>query len=107
MKGFSTGVIVSAAISTSIRRPGLRLPYCRKHGYDCQLHLTGDSIGNLSSLFFQLLQHKSSSPFKKTETLITKLIVHTVETGIVTVITATVDLALYLSFPNMFLHIVP
>ncbi|KAF8704394.1 hypothetical protein AX14_014031 [Amanita brunnescens Koide BX004] len=60
-----------------------------------------------ASMVTILLQHKSNSPFKKTETLITKLIVHTVETGVVTVITATIDLALYLSFPNTFLHIVP
>jgi len=60
-----------------------------------------------ASMVTILLQAKSNSAFKKTETLITKLIVHTVETGVVTVVTATVDLSLYLKYPNNFLHIVP
>lgn len=60
-----------------------------------------------ASMVTILAQAKINSTFKKTETLITKLIVHTVETGVVTVITATVDLSLYLTFPNNFMHIVP
>jgi len=83
VKGFSAGVVVWLAGSLA-----------------CDFLIA-------ASMVTILLQAKSNSPFKKTETLITKLIVHTVETGVVTVITAIVDLALYLKYPDYFLHIVP
>jgi len=60
-----------------------------------------------ASMVTILLQAKVNSAFRQTDTLITKLIVHTVETGVITVVTAIVDLSLYLKFPNNYLHIVP
>ncbi len=84
----------------------VRLPYCCQHGYHCMLHALL-LVAHWILITRQLLQAKSNSAFRQTDTLITKLIVHTVETGVITVVTATIDLSLYLKFPNNYLHIVP
>ncbi|KAK2465489.1 hypothetical protein APHAL10511_002381 [Amanita phalloides] len=83
VKGFSTGVVIWLSGSLA-----------------CDFLIA-------ASMVTILLQAKSTTSFKRTDTLINKLIVHTVETGVVTVITAIVDLALYLKYPDNFLHIVP
>ena len=84
----------------------VRLPYCCLHGHHCMLH-TFLLVAHWMLITRQLLQAKRNSAFKQTDTLITKLIVHTVETGVITVVTATIDLSLYLKYPNNYLHIVP
>jgi hypothetical protein len=47
------------------------------------------------------------TPWKKTDKLITKLIYHTIETGAVTAAVAVVDLILFVTFNDNFLHEVP
>ena len=82
----------------------VRLPYCCQHGYHCILHASL-LVAHWLLLIRQLLQANSNSAFRQTDTLITKPIVHTVETGVITVVTATIDLSLYLRYPNSYLHI--
>jgi len=50
---------------------------------------------------------RRQSPWKRTDTLLTRLIVNTVETGAITAVTAGVDLLLYLLWQDNFLHQVP
>jgi hypothetical protein len=47
------------------------------------------------------------TPWKKTDTIITKLIYHTVETGAVTAIVAILDMVLFLVYPQYLFHVVP
>jgi ATP-dependent helicase YprA (DUF1998 family) len=53
----------------------------------------------------QLSRARSNSPFKKTETVVTKLIVHTVQTAAVTAVASLVWLILYTTMPNNFVSI--
>jgi hypothetical protein len=53
----------------------------------------------------QLSQARSNSPFKKTETVVTKLIVHTVQTAAVTAVASLAWLILYTTMPNNFVSI--
>jgi len=52
-----------------------------------------------------LSQARSKSPFKKTETVVTKLIVHTVQTAAVTALASLVWLILYTTMPNNFVSL--
>ncbi|KAF7328353.1 hypothetical protein MVEN_02550800 [Mycena venus] len=54
-----------------------------------------------------LWQARVRSPWKATDSIITKLIYHTVETGAVTAITAGIELVLFLVYPTTFLDDVP
>ncbi|KAF8632077.1 hypothetical protein AX15_002054 [Amanita polypyramis BW_CC] len=100
VKGFSTGVTIwlSGSLACDVLVAASMVTIVR---------IVQDLTTNLTLNIIQLHQAKTNSPFKRTETLITKLIVHTVETGVVTVITAIVDLSLYIKFPDTFIHIVP
>ncbi|KIM88457.1 hypothetical protein PILCRDRAFT_814357 [Piloderma croceum F 1598] len=53
-----------------------------------------------------LSRARSNSPFKKTETVVTKLIVHTVQTAAVTAVASLAGLILYTTLPNTFVSIV-
>jgi len=52
-----------------------------------------------------LSRARSNSPFKKTETVVTKLIVHTVQTAAVTAVASLAWLILYVTMPNNFVSI--
>ncbi|KAJ6613215.1 hypothetical protein B0H10DRAFT_1951620 [Mycena sp. CBHHK59/15] len=52
------------------------------------------------TMSFILNDYRSKTPWKKTDTLITKLIFNTVETGAVTTIVATVAVVLFILFPT-------
>jgi len=52
-----------------------------------------------------LSRARSSSPFKKTDTVVTKLIVHTVQTAAVTAVASLAWLILYITMPNNFVSI--
>ncbi|KAJ7058078.1 hypothetical protein C8F01DRAFT_1149430 [Mycena amicta] len=54
-----------------------------------------------------LAEKRRSVPWKKTDSLITKLIFHSVETGAVTTVAAAVELGLFISHPENFMHEVP
>jgi len=54
-----------------------------------------------------LSQYRKQTPWKKTDSIITKLIYHTVETGAVTSAVAIVELVLFLLYTDNFLHQVP
>ncbi|KAJ3807287.1 hypothetical protein EV368DRAFT_65554 [Lentinula lateritia] len=56
---------------------------------------------------FTLVQARRRTTFKKTEKLITRLVIAAIETGTVTAVTATVDLILFLLFPNLNYHLCP
>jgi len=66
----------------------------------CDILIAGTMI-----TIFTLARRESQRP--QTETLLTILIVNTVETGAITVVTAGVDLTLFLLFQENFLHQVP
>lgn len=53
----------------------------------------------------QLSRARSNSPFKKTETVVTKLIVHTVQTAAVTAVASLAWFILYTTMPNNFVSI--
>ncbi|PFH47980.1 hypothetical protein AMATHDRAFT_6241 [Amanita thiersii Skay4041] len=59
------------------------------------------------TMIYILLDARRNSAFKQTETLITKLIIHTIETGAVTVVVASVEVALGIRFKDNHLHLVP
>ncbi|KAJ7819546.1 hypothetical protein B0H14DRAFT_2836150, partial [Mycena olivaceomarginata] len=52
-----------------------------------------------ATMIFILNEYRNKTPWKKTDTLITKLIFNTVETGAVTTIIATVGVVLFILFP--------
>ncbi|KAF8182834.1 hypothetical protein K438DRAFT_1975475 [Mycena galopus ATCC 62051] len=54
-----------------------------------------------------LTKYRKMTPWKKTDTIITKLIYHTVETGAVTAIVAILDMVLFLIYPQYLFHVVP
>ncbi|KAJ7610621.1 hypothetical protein DFH06DRAFT_1374281 [Mycena polygramma] len=54
-----------------------------------------------------LSQIRASTPWKATDSLITKLIYHTIETGAITAITAGIELGLFLAYPSTTLDIAP
>jgi len=56
-------------------------------------------------LDMQLSRARSNNPFKKTETVVTKLIVHTVQTAAVTAVISLAWLILYTTMPNNFVSI--
>ncbi|PFH47411.1 hypothetical protein AMATHDRAFT_42953 [Amanita thiersii Skay4041] len=61
-----------------------------------------------SAMVTILLQARGASPrLKRTENMLTKLVIHTIETGAVTVVTASVEVALFLKYKNNYLHLVP
>jgi len=55
----------------------------------------------------QLNEYRNKTPWRKTDTLITKLIFNTVETGAVTTIVATVEIVLFILFPTTNLDQLP
>ncbi|KAJ6569007.1 hypothetical protein B0H19DRAFT_1256696 [Mycena capillaripes] len=54
-----------------------------------------------------LARYRKMTPWKKTDTIITKLIYHTVETGAIPAIVAIVDMVLFLVYPQYLFHVVP
>ncbi|PFH46699.1 hypothetical protein AMATHDRAFT_7492 [Amanita thiersii Skay4041] len=60
-----------------------------------------------STMTFTLFQAHRSSSLKKTETILTKLIIHTVETGAITALTTSADVVLFLMYKDTYLHLVP
>ncbi|KAJ7173928.1 hypothetical protein C8R43DRAFT_976576 [Mycena crocata] len=54
-----------------------------------------------------LAEYRKKTPWKKTDTVITKLIAHVVETGAVTSIVALFDVILFIRFPSNNLHQTP
>jgi len=54
-----------------------------------------------------LFEARSKSPYKRTESLVTKLIVHTVQTAAVTAITSLVNLIFFAVMPYNFLFGIP
>ncbi|KII84926.1 hypothetical protein PLICRDRAFT_45769 [Plicaturopsis crispa FD-325 SS-3] len=56
------------------------------------------------SMMMILREVRVKSPFKATDTLITRLMVHTVQTGLVTAVTAGIELILFLVYPNNNFH---
>ncbi|KAJ7474304.1 hypothetical protein FB451DRAFT_1248558 [Mycena latifolia] len=54
-----------------------------------------------------LSRYRQKTPWKKTDSLITKLIYHTVQTGAVTSIVALVDVVLFIVYPGNYLHETP
>jgi hypothetical protein len=63
-----------------------------------------DVIIALSMMFYLL---KSRTGFSNTNTILTRIIRVTVETGLVTAIFATLDIVLFLAFPDVNYHIAP
>ncbi|KAF8152802.1 hypothetical protein K438DRAFT_1987814 [Mycena galopus ATCC 62051] len=59
------------------------------------------------TMIFILTKYRKMTPWKKTDTIITKLIYHTVETGAVTAIIAILDMVLFLIYPQYLFHVVP
>ncbi|KJA26210.1 hypothetical protein HYPSUDRAFT_36463 [Hypholoma sublateritium FD-334 SS-4] len=59
------------------------------------------------SMIWILTAARSSSAFKRTDSLITKLIIHTVETGAITAVTALAELILFIKMDTNFVHEVP
>jgi hypothetical protein len=53
----------------------------------------------------KLSEARSKSPFKRTETVVTKLIVHAVQTAAVTAIASLIWLILYTTMPNNFVSL--
>jgi hypothetical protein len=53
----------------------------------------------------KLSEARSKSPFKRTETVVTKLIVHAVQTAAVTAIASLIWLILYTAMPNNFVSL--
>ncbi|PFH47414.1 hypothetical protein AMATHDRAFT_6758 [Amanita thiersii Skay4041] len=75
-----------------------------------EVWLIGSFICDLliaSTMIAILLEAKQALSFKRTESIITGLIVHTVETGAVTVVTACVEVVLFLLHKDNYLHLVP
>jgi hypothetical protein len=60
----------------------------------------------LSSII-QLSQLRKKLPWSKSDSIITKLIYNTVETGAVTAVVAIVDVVLFISYPGNYLHEAP
>jgi hypothetical protein len=52
----------------------------------------------------QLSEYRAATPWKGTDSLITKLIYNTVETGAVTSIVAVADVVLFITLPSTNLH---
>ncbi|KAF8140818.1 hypothetical protein K438DRAFT_1879271 [Mycena galopus ATCC 62051] len=59
------------------------------------------------TMVFILTQYRRNTPWKKTDSLITKLIYNTVETGAVTSVVAIADAVLFTKFPDNNIHQVP
>ncbi|KAJ6592395.1 hypothetical protein B0H19DRAFT_5570 [Mycena capillaripes] len=60
-----------------------------------------------ATMSFILNEYRSKTPWKKTDTLITKLLFNTVETGAVTTIVASVEMVLFILFPTTNLDQLP
>ncbi|KAF8140820.1 hypothetical protein K438DRAFT_1983452 [Mycena galopus ATCC 62051] len=59
------------------------------------------------TMLFILTQYRRNTPWKKTDSLLTKLIYNTVETGAVTSLVAIADAVLFTKFPDNNIHQVP
>ncbi|KAJ7894641.1 hypothetical protein B0H14DRAFT_2559071 [Mycena olivaceomarginata] len=71
-------------------------------GTGVKVWLIGSAVCDVAitvTMSFILAEYRSSTPWQKTDTLITKLIFNTVETGAVTIIVATVEVVLFILFP--------
>jgi len=60
-----------------------------------------------ASMLFFLLRAKTATMHKQTEKMLTRLVRLTIETGVATAATATVDLTLFFVFKNNNLHVMP
>ncbi|KAJ7623849.1 hypothetical protein DFH06DRAFT_1305270 [Mycena polygramma] len=60
-----------------------------------------------ATMIFLLNQYRKMTSWKKTDSILTKLIFHTVQTGAVTSIAAIVEVVLFLVYPQFFYHEVP
>ncbi|KAJ7474320.1 hypothetical protein FB451DRAFT_1558474 [Mycena latifolia] len=60
-----------------------------------------------TAMIIILSQYRMKTPWKRTDTLITKLIYNTVETGAVTSVVAICDVVLFIMFPTNNLHQLP
>ncbi|KAJ7934281.1 hypothetical protein B0H13DRAFT_650201 [Mycena leptocephala] len=71
-------------------------------GTGVKFWLIGSAVCDVTitvTMSFILTEYRSNTPWQKTDTLITKLIFNTVETGAVTTIVATVEIVLFILFP--------
>ncbi|KAJ7037661.1 hypothetical protein C8F04DRAFT_1393553 [Mycena alexandri] len=69
--------------------------------------LIGSAVCDLVITFTMLVtlaQYRQNTPWSRTDTLITKLIYHTVENGAVTSIAAVLDVVLFIKYPGNNLH---
>jgi hypothetical protein len=81
----------------------LRFYYCCSHGGYRGYII--DASCRSSHLFFQLYKYRKATPWKTTDSLITKLIYHTIETSAITVVFALLDLGLF--FPTAYYPGIP
>jgi len=75
-----------------------------------KIWLTGSAVCDVVislTMIIILSNYRKKSPWKKTDTIIQKLIYHTIETGAVSAVVAVVDVVLFTVDPNNFLHIAP
>ncbi|KAJ6464736.1 hypothetical protein C8R47DRAFT_67338 [Mycena vitilis] len=100
-------LIVLAALMQSLSAivNGIRFQLQPASGAGTQQQLEiGVKIWLIGSFLSQI---RASTPWKTTDSLITKLIYHTIETGAITAITAGIELALFLAYPSTTLDIAP
>jgi len=74
------------------------------------VYLSAGVAADILIAFFMsliLIRARKITPFKKTEALITKLLIASIETGAVTAVTALVDLALFIRLPEFNFHLCP
>jgi hypothetical protein len=87
------------------RKFRLRHPNCGDDDWHCILGVHPAQTS--SDVSHQLWQVRVQTPWKTTDSLITKLIYHTVETGAITAIAAGIELVLFLVYPTTFLDDIP
>ncbi len=73
---------------------------CLSRNLDCPEH-------NLTPHSLQLAEASRGSPWNRTALVINKLIIHAIETGAVTAVTALVDLVLFERYKHTSIHQAP
>ncbi|KAJ7671863.1 hypothetical protein B0H17DRAFT_1084848 [Mycena rosella] len=100
----------SAIITDALFASATQLSEIRKHMVGVKIWLIGSATCDVVitlTMSAILSQYRQQTPWKKTDGLITKLIFNTVETGAVTSIVAIVDVALFILYPDTYLHEAP
>ncbi|KAJ7654751.1 hypothetical protein B0H17DRAFT_1186154 [Mycena rosella] len=100
----------SAIISDALFSVTTELSEITKLMAGVKVWLIGSAVCDIVITFTMIVilsQYQQKTPWKKTDSMITKLIYSTVETGAITSVVAILDVVLFILFPNNYLHEAP